>query len=438
MRALLLSIFNDDFSDHPDSARFHARFFSHPLTLTDLRQVCEAVSSSHAQIGGKSIPGAALIKGKRKGPPFAILAQLHGNEPAGLAGILLAMALSAANKLEGDVLAVIGNPLAAGQYFDALGQYPGTSQEMRDMFRSGVDDKGGLLPDMNRIPVDFLSRVPDNHHIRRAHELYAIGRHINGIVDIHSARGNMLCITDHKRDADLKDSPIRSVLTGLAEAISTHASAGVTVQTLKTILSPLPNIECQVGIEAGRHEAPEAPHHAASFTLSLLHTLKLTQVVALYNKENGIFQRYAVQPRLAYGDLPHEGLQEGDMIYMAKTCHSLASVPPGCDTVIVKRSDGTYALQGVADFTKKPAGEMAFAVYQYDEMEAIRKGQAVAVAIPSGATFTAPSDFSGIFFSKAGALYDRDPAVGPWPVAAANIGKIKFCYPCKVGEMKIF
>ncbi len=102
---------------------------------------------------------------------------------------------------------------------------------------------------MNRIPVDFMQRNPAVPHIARAQELFALGHYVSGIVDIHSARGNMVCITDHKHDCDLKDSPIRNILTELAEAISANASASVTVQTLKTILGPLSNIKTQTGIE---------------------------------------------------------------------------------------------------------------------------------------------------------------------------------------------
>ncbi len=263
-------------------------------------------------------------------------------------------------------------------------------------------------------------------------------QHIGGIVDIHSARGNMVCITDHKHDRELKDSPIRAVLTGMAEAISANASAAVTVQTLKTILGKLPNIESQTGIEAGRHEAPEAPYIAASFTLSLLHTLGLTTITPLYGQENGIFKRYAVQTRLTYADLKHEEKPEnGDKIYMAKACQNADAIPKTSAVVAVRKEDGDYKLQPILEFLVTPAGELAYAIYQYDEMEAIEKDQVVAVAIPSGTEFAAPHAFSGIFLSKSAALYDKDPAVGPWPVAADKITGVKFCYPCKVEEMKV-
>jgi hypothetical protein len=438
MRPLLRELFNHDFEDGASTARFHARFFEKPLSLGELRKVHDAVQASRITVGGKTIPAAITIKGKTSEKPFAILAQLHGNEPAGLAGILLAMALSDSGELERDVIGIIGNPLAAKQYFEAWEKNPRARQETRDAYRCGLGKKDVLLPDMNRIPTDFLKRDPSDPHIKRAQELYTIGQHISGIADLHSARGNMVCITDYKNDRDLKDCPIRDVLTGLAEAISANASANVTVQTLKTIFCNVFDLETQTGIECGRHEAPEAPYIASSFTLSLLHTLGLTKIGPIYDKEDGVFHHYAVQPRLTYGDMAHDDtLQENDKVYMAKTCTNSDEIPPNSTVVVVRKEDGTHKLQPILEFLVTPAGDLVYAICQYDEMEAVEKDQVVALALPSGTEFTAPFAFSGIFLSKSASLYDKDPAVGPWPVAADNIANVKFCYPCKVTETKV-
>jgi hypothetical protein len=362
------------------------------------------VQKSHIVIGGANIPAAILLKGTENGnkQPFVILAQLHGNEPAGLAGIALAIALSEAGLLKRDVIAIIGNPLAARQYFAALEQNPGARQETRDAFRCGLAENGELLPDGNRIPVDFMTRADGSQHTKRSRELFILGQNISGIIDLHSARGNMTCITDHKNDNDLKHSPIRAILTELAEAISANASKTVTVQTLKTILFPLANITCQTGIEAGRHEDPKAPYVAAAFTLATLYNQGITDVRPFDENDDGMFTRYSVQPRITYNDLLSEGeLAPDDFIYMAR------------------ENNGSIEE------------------YQYDEMEAIKAGQVVAVARPSGTVFRAGSDFSGIFLSKSGKLYDKDPAVGPWPLPAAKAGEVKFCYPCIVSDMKI-
>lgn len=386
---------------------------------------------------GITIPAALLIRGKQSSRPFAIISQIHGNEPAGLAGILLAAALSEAGLLERDIIAVIGNPLAAQQYFKAWHQAPEARQETRDAFRCGVSPEGDLLPDMNRIPVDFETRNDNTAHTLRARELYAMGQRVWGVLDIHTARGNMVCITDHKRDADLKRSPIRSLLVDLAEAISANASNTVTVQTLKTILSPLPNIESQTGIEAGRHEAPESPHTAASFTLSTLHTLGLTRVAPLYGEEHGSFIGYRVRPRITYADLEHGKLQTGDKVYMVKACTTTNEIPERSEEIVVRTASG-YTIQATEAFAAKPQGELVYALYQYDEMEPIAKDAVVALALPSGTEFRTREKFSGIFVSKSAKLYDKDPAVGPWPVQADAIDKIKFCYPCDVSEITLF
>ena len=212
----------------------------------------------------------------------------------------------------------------------------------------------------------------------------------------------------------------------------------MTVQTLKTVLAPLDNIITQVGIEAGRHEEPYAPHVAASFILSLLYTLGITPVKPLHAKENGTFTRYAVKPRITYADLTIDGkLHAEDQIYMVTECKSSDSIPKQSDQVVVKKADGTYALQTILENIITPKGELAYAVYQYDEMVHIKKGHVVALAIPSGVKLRAPFEMWGIFFSKSAALYDKDPAVGPWPIAPDKLSSIKFCYPCEVSKMKI-
>ena len=185
-------------------------------------------------------------------------------------------------------------------------------------------------------------------------------------------------------------------------------------------------------------KSPEAPHIAASFTLSLLHTLGLTSIAPLYDKEDGLFERYDVQPRITYADLKQDDrLQPGDRVYMVKEFQAIEELPQKTSQVIVRKNNGVHKLQPILEYLVEPAGELAYAVYQYEEMEAIGKGEIVAVAIPSGVAFKANRPFSGIFLSKPAALYDKDPNVGPWPVGAENIGNVKFCYPCKVSKMAV-
>ncbi len=442
IRHLLQDIFNCDFSVLKSQDAVKKHFFDKKLTLADLSKVSQLVRDQHTTLGGKTIPASLLIKGKATHTPFAIMTQLHGNEPAGLAGVLLAMALSEAGLLERDVVAVIGNPLAAAQYFDALEQHPRARQETRDAFRCGLAEDGSLLPDMNRIPVDFMERKADTHHIKRAQELYTMGLNICGILDIHTARGNMVCITDHKYDRDLLHSSIRAVLLELADAIAANASAsGNKLVTFKTIVSPLPNIDHQVGIEAGKHESEDAPHIAAAYTLSLLYQTGYTKMTPLEHvKDDGIFDGYHVKPRITYADLAgSDAVQPDDMIYMAKPCANAEAIPPSVSQVIIrKKGKGNhFALQTALEFIVNPQGMLCYTLHQYEEMETVKKGDVIAVAIPSGAALKATEDFSGIFWSKAARLYDKDPAVGPWPLAADKLATTKLCYPCEVSKVQL-
>jgi hypothetical protein len=397
-RQLLHDIFGHDFSDVKSADALHAVFFAKPLTWDQLARVHDYVASQTS--GG--IAASMRIASGHEGAPFAILAMLHGNEPAGLAGFLLAMALGEMGALSRDIICVIGNVHASTQYFEAYANAPTAHQATRDCYRCGVDEAGNLLPDMNRIPVDFLTRADATPHIQRARELHAVAQNIWGITDIHSARGNMVCFTDFKHAADLRYSPLRKVLVGLSEAIGAHASAAVNVQTFKTILAPMPHIHSHTGIEAGTHEDPQAPMVAASFTLSLLYNLGITHIAPFYKNENGAFATFTVRPRITYGDLiPDAPLPLNDMVFMAR----------------------------------EVSGKIMHA--QYEEMEAVVKGQVVAVAEPSGIALRAPFDFSGIFISKAAALYDKDPAVGPWPLPAGALASTKFCYPCDVSTWQV-
>lgn len=397
-RSILHEIFGRDFRTCKTPEDFKELFFFAPLTLPQLAQLHDSIVKQSS--GG--IPASVRVTSGKEGAPFAILAMLHGNEPAGLAAFALAMALGEMGALSRDIICVIGNPLASAQYFEAYANAPNAHQATRDGYRCGIDDAGNLLPDMNRIPVDFLTRSEVTPHIQRARELHAMAQNIWGLTDIHSARGNMVCFTDFKHASDLRYSPLRKVLVGLSEAIGAHASAAVNVQTFKTILAPMKHIHSHTGIEAGTHEDAQAPMVAASFTLSLLYNLGITHIAPYFTDENGVFEKFTVRPRITYADLiPDAPLPASDMVFMARE------------------------VQGKVQHS------------QYEEMEAVVRGQVVAVAEPSGITLRAPSNFSGIFISKAGALYDKDPAVGPWPLPVSAMHRTKFCYPCDVSAWQV-
>ena len=167
-------------------------------------------------------------------------------------------------------------------------------------------------------------------------------------------------------------------------------------------MEKLPNIKCQTGIEAGRHESETAPKTAAEFTLATLYNLRITKLTPLLAKDDGKFIQYKVLPRITYADLEADGkIPAGDEVFMAREINGKIEE------------------------------------YQYDEMEAIKAGSVVAIAKPSGIILRTKQDFAGIFFSKSGKLYDKDPAVGAWPVSQTKLTTTKFCYPCEVSTVSM-
>ncbi|MGE3713031.1 MAG: hypothetical protein AB7F82_00685 [Alphaproteobacteria bacterium] len=437
---ILSSYFARELSHLSDPEVVTQLFFETRFTHGNLEPVCRIVCESSADIGGRKIPGSLLIKGKTSAAPLIIQTQLHGNEPAGLAGILLSMLLSKTGLLEKDVLAVVGNPLAARQYYAALEENPKARQQTRDAYRCGLDKNGSLLPDMNRIPVDFATRDPSDPHTKRAQELYHLCQHACGILDLHTARGNMVCITDHKHDADLKHTPIRAILLELADAISANVSNSSEKKvTLKTLVSPLENIRHQIGIEAGTHESPDAPYIAASFVLASLYRMGFTAAEPVNGTDDdGEFEGYHVKPRITYADLEIDGtLDANDKVYMVEPCTEPEELPSDATSVVIRKDDGAFGLQTFMQFMVQPKGELYYALRQYDEMEPVQAGQVIAVAVPSGIELKTKEAFSGIFWSKYGVLYDKDPAVGPWPVKASELDKVKLCYPCEVKATRI-
>ena len=428
MTALLEDIFGSDFSHLREDAAFIQRFFERPLNLDDLRKVHSFLAASDTL----QIPGISLV-GKKKAEdlPFVVMSQIHGNEPAGLAGILLVMALSEAGFLQKSVYLAIGNLIASTQYFEALAGHPNTPQESHDVYRTGLDSIGNPLRDLNRMPPIFMQMDATNDpSMARAQLLYRLGQRSSGLLDIHTARGNMVVITDHTNDQHLLYSPIRQILTNLLASISSATST----LTLKQCWEHLPNIESKTGIEAGRHEAPEAPYIAAEFTLSLLYNLGISTLKPpRLSTENGVFSRITVGNKLAFRDLvpdTNQDLLQGEMLYPVKPIRDLSDIPPGTEKLLVE-NNGKLSLQSAA----APYGTPRYAVYQFEELEPIAADQIVMVAVPSGITFRAPHTFLPLFVTKSAEKYS-DPAVGPWPVSPERMGE-KFAYPCKARKYLI-
>ena len=394
---LLRAIFGHDFSAFKKPETFRHEFFRKHLSLDDLEMVHNTMKESHFKLAGKKIDSAFLIgpAAAMDQPPLMLMAQMHGNEPAGLAGVLYVLALSSAGLLRQLVIAVIGNDLAANQYFDAWAGNPVARQETRDVFRRGIGKDGQPLPDMNRIPNNFRELDPaTSHEAKRWQELDLIADNTIGILDIHTARGDMVCLTESSDNSLLMNSPIKNILEGLTEAIG----AATDSSTFKTVAGVKPNIKYQFGIEAGTHEDDLSYRRAAEFTATLLYNIDVSEVPP--PPREGKFYQYKVVGIIKFSDLK-----------------SSAKIPPGEMFYTAKVVDGKIQI------------------YQYLEFESIYADQIVAISVPSGIELRSPSNFSCLFITKSAELYS-DKAIGLYPVSTNEMAT-KFCYACEVKEIDI-
>jgi hypothetical protein len=416
-------------------------FFRKTLSLEDLRKVHDAIAASSVTIPGGAGGSLTIPSVMRVDPdpgrtssekPFLLLSQIHGNEPAGLGAALLTMLLAESGKLDRPVYLAIGNTLAAGQYFDALAQDSTSPQEVRDRFRAGVGPAGQLLRDMNRLPNGFKDMDPADPYIKRAQELWQLSGEVSGVLDIHTARGKMVVVTDHREDAQLKYSPIRDVLTGLLESIAGATSS----KPLKLVLDERPNITSLTGIEAGRHEDPQAPGTAAAFALALYHNLGITQVPPLSpEKEDGKFHFYEVGPKVNFSDLKaSDSLPPDDLVYTVRTIGKIDHAPEGTTKVLVEGDDKKLSVVPIGDYS--PAkGKLRYAVYQFGEMEYVGAGQTVAVGVPSGTRLSTTGKFHALFVAKSAELY-QDPSVVLLPLKGDALEQ-KFAYPSTHAEVSV-
>lgn len=369
--------------------------------------------------------------GTKASPPFMLTAAIHGNEPAGIAAIYLCIELQKTGLLDAPVYCVIGNHYAAKQYFEAYRADPGARQETRDDFRMGRATDGGLMRDLNRIPRNVQELDANEHyHTRRAQQLDRLAAQSCGILDIHSARGELPCITNYSDAKYLKYSPIRIVLEGLLDSIAAHTAT----VTFKQLIARHPSQKHSFGIEAGRHEDPDAPKLAAEFTLALLYNLGITSATPLRTEDDGLFEAFTVGKVLKLNDLTLKGTPAGnDLFYTVKSCADAAAIPKDCDAVIVERADGSMAVS--APKNHEASGTLRYHVHQFGELEPVQKDAVVAVAVPSGATLHAPAALHTLFALKLKSLY-KDPAVAIVPFTPDELDK-KFGHPCTPHALRV-
>lgn len=399
-RQLLQRIFRTGFVNCTSGDELNMLFFGRKLSLADLKLAHDFLQSRSANIDGQEIEAAYRVNTKTPtdDPAFMLLIQLHGNEPSGLAAFLYTLALHQAGLLQQPVLVVIGNNFAANQYFEHFKNHPDAPQQNRDIYRRGIADSGNAMADMNRLPLDFkeLTPVPEKPYIKRWQELDFIAENTTGILDIHSARGNMVCVTDASSLPPLKNSNIRNILVGLTEAIGSATAS----ETFKTVAGKKSNLTHQFGIEAGTHEDENSFRIAAEFTANLFANIEVSAGPALIETNESRFYEYQVQAKITFADL-----------------ESSAAINADDSFLTAKEIDGEL----------QP--------YQYEEMESIAAGQTVAWSKKTGTMLKTKHAFSCIFVSKSAEIFS-DEAIGLYPVSTDKLDT-KFCYPCKVEEIEI-
>ncbi len=368
------------------------------------------------------VPKGFLVDDHTKFP--AIIAQLHGNEPAGLALYPVLKCAAETNAINAPVLFVIGTPDAARQYFNAWLGNPDTSQASRDIFRAGVDEKGLRFADPNRIPLDYESRIGmERTHWSRTKELERLSNRMSAALDIHTARGNLRTIMMDSEQHLLNGSPILSKLEGIDQAIGTPNNS----LSLAGLFSR--NVPHVCGIEAGTHEASESFRTAVAVGLTYLSNLGvLNQPVP---KSYAEVKRYHVRKAIRYADLLPESerkLEKSDRIYQVKKMYDAKDLPEAGQVIASGSQGDPLAVYSTQEIRNLSLIGPFYVVHQYEELEQIEKGQVVAVSVPSGQEFVSQYNFSGVFVSKKASDYN-DPTVSPWPFDGDGIDQ-RFAYEC--------
>lgn len=434
---LLSTLFGNDILHESDTTALTEHLLRVQFGREQLQAVHDFVARQSVTVDGQTIPAVLELPATEPSHEvMGLIAQLHGNEPAGLAAIAFAMALWRKQLLNATVYCIIGTPLAARQYFEAWQRDPLAIQESRDGFRRGYDTSGQLLRDPNRIPADFRDH-PEGPHNARAIALEALADRFTVTLDIHSARGDLICVTEYTELKHLLYSPIRNVLAELASNIGSHASAC----TFKTLLLKKPHIRALTGIEAGRHEDPASPTRAIAFTHALMFNLGLTTVApaATYRQsETHAFALFQVGSTLNFSQLQKMVKAPGkndDRYYTVKPSNYEQAKTAEAPEVIVRHADCSLELRQLAEVSEQEESRVAYRLHQFAELEEVYEGDVVAVAIPSGIELKAPTDFYALFVAKSAALYN-DKAAGVLPIATSALEQ-KFCYPCSKRVVRV-
>lgn len=394
----------------------------------------------------ESCLSSCLSFGPESEKSSVILTMIHGNEAAGLAAIANCIFLEKSNLLKQKTYVILGNPIAALQYFSHLKELPFMPTNTRDHFRSGVCVKSNILSDPNRVNVKILEPdyIPPDRNQERMQEIlkFLVAVKPNFLLDIHTQREGGAMITGCNDENLLKNSPISTICKGLLDSIGKHDSL---VPFKLVALKELPHLS-YIGIESGEHEKDESVEIAQKFSLTFLANIGACPPELSENKKNKQrFTSVEVNSAIYFSDLKfmtskHSLAQKNsnqtiknDEFYTVKEIHDQASLGND-DLVIITETNGNSKVVNYAE-AKLGNYSITYKVHQYLEFEQIEKDQVVAIAIPSGNELLAPKNMSGIFTvkSKKNFLSLKDS----FPVDAEKLQTAKFLYPIKAKNITI-
>lgn len=470
-----------EFSGNPEGLR--AAFFGHTLTMQDLYQTYKLIADQEIVVdvpeapeGKISVPAAMCIGDENAKTAVLQMAQVHGNEPAGLGVLLFGMALSEAGVLNGKIYGALGNHHAASYFWEAWRDQPHIPAAARSPTRTMIGEEDRM--DLNRFRPDraeklkedyaaFLDEMlaSDNVMLHRGAKLCALARkpEVTLIFDPHTSRqepDGIRTINISLRQMQLLESGegvYGGLLRGVPDDIRIFPSGllGKLGQsdpkiTLKELFEAAKGDKKTpiIGIECGHHETlHDCAPRAIKFYNALLHNMGFSGVRPEgYSADKGQFLRYEVQGRLGLGWLQGE-IKQGDVIYPVKPLASAAEIPAlprpqdvkhkyadplqviftsakGASLVTAEDDAGRIAIAG-----RIAKGEKAHLVYQFREMEEIPKGQTVMLGVPSGEALKTPQEMMVFFPTKSSYVYGNKP--GMWPVEVKDVAtasKAKFGY----------
>lgn len=225
----------------------------------------------------KNVPGILAVESPEPGPTAAILACVHGNEPAGLGAI--DYLLSDLQLARGRVLFVLVNFAAAQNYFSAADD-------------AGREKARYIDRNMNRLPErggDWLGTVEG----MRLGQLWPVLQEIDGgVLDLHSTSADappMLIAVDDTgcEAAECPTVPFTHIIQNIHRFIRG-----------KFMIELCDNAPLKLLAECGQHHCPDASARAVEMSLAFLRKLEMIAPAALPPEESPAKHCYRVKAAL--------------------------------------------------------------------------------------------------------------------------------------------